>query len=502
VNAQAVSRGKPLDRKTAGIAVCLGVWCAAVILAPTILAKTALLFPVVLAVLAMWILAGANRWVVLFLLAAILLPPLPIAIGNSGPHPALLVAALGLLAGVQRLDRWQVRSGSVALALGAFLAVLLFSLAQAALYSGTEIALASLARVCLFAITPYVFLYTLYGPGRLAFHTSRLVRWLFWAAVVGALFACLDFYFQWPAPAGFGAQFVWLSEGVFRRAQGLFYEASTLGNFCAFFLVMIAVSLFSHRREAPASRLGLVIGGLFLAIALVLSYSRASMLNVFVAVCVLAWLKRAQFRRIVPAAVALAAGSAAVAYAFLPVFAAAYWTRLLMSFQYFWSSPNGVLSGRLDHWTILFDFASRQPWALLLGIGYKTLPYSDYIGTTVIGDNTYFTLLIETGIVGLMAFLWLNFAILRSALRAVHSRSPRASFLGTWIFCFWIGELVQMASGDLITYWRVLPIYFWVLASAIRESEQFSNAWYDSSSNSTTCITRRPAPRRATPARS
>lgn len=167
----------------------------------------------------------------------------------------------------------------------------------------------------------------------------------------------------------------------------------------------------------------------------------------------------------------LAAAAAAVAYALLPAFAAAYWTRLLMSFQYFWSSPNGVLSGRLDHWNILLDFASRQPSALLLGIGYKTLPYSDYIGTSVIGDNTYFTLLIETGILGLGVFIWLNAAILRSAYRAARSHSPRASFLGTWIFCFWIGDLVQMASGDLITYWRVLPVYFWVLAASIRESD-------------------------------
>jgi hypothetical protein len=25
-----------------------------------------------------------------------------------------------------------------------------------------------------------------------------------------------------------------------------------------------------------------------------------------------------------------------------------------------------------------------------------------------------------------------------------------------------------MASGDLLTYWRVLPVYFWILALAVR----------------------------------
>jgi hypothetical protein len=36
------------------------------------------------------------------------------------------------------------------------------------------------------------------------------------------------------------------------------------------------------------------------------------------------------------------------------------------------------------------------------------------------------------------------------------------------MLCFWCGEIVQMASGDLLTYWRVLPVYFFVLALAVR----------------------------------
>jgi len=47
---------------------------------------------------------------------------------------------------------------------------------------------------------------------------------------------------------------------VFRRAQGIFYEASTLGNFCAFFLVMIMVCLFRRREETPLSRAAVQAG--------------------------------------------------------------------------------------------------------------------------------------------------------------------------------------------------------------------------------------------------
>ncbi len=111
---------------------------------------------------------------------------------------------------------------------------------------GFAIAAASMARVLLFGISVYVFFFV-----RGAAVSFNIVRVLFWAAVGSAVFACLDFYFQFPAPGGYGPQFIWLESGVFRRAQGVFYEASTLGNLCAFFLEMIAVALFRPRaREA------------------------------------------------------------------------------------------------------------------------------------------------------------------------------------------------------------------------------------------------------------
>jgi O-antigen ligase len=81
----------------------------------------------------------------------------------------------------------------------------------------------------------------------------------------------------------------------------------------------------------------------------------------------------------------------------------------------------------------------------------------------------YLSLLVETGIGGLAALVWLNVAILRAARRAAQAPDTRRSFFGDWMLCFWSGQVVQMASGDLLTYWRVLPVYFWVLALAVRQ---------------------------------
>jgi len=450
--------------------IFLGAWAALIGVTPDIRTKLLIAAPVLLGALLWWTVLGAQRWLGLFFACLILLPPVPFPIGNAGAHVAPLFALIGLLIGLLRANEWRKSQSSLPLLLGIFLLVLIESLASAALYSGWLVALGSLLRILLFATSVYVFLYTLNGPGISESDPMAFARLLFRIGIVGALFACVDFYWQLPAPAGYGAQFVWLEEGVFRRAQGLFYEASTLGNFCAFFLVMILVAFVRPKNEERiCSRAALAVGGVIFSIALIFSYSRASMVAVAVAGCAFVYVRRLRIRRVlIVFSASLAAAVLTVRFAF-PAFSSSYWTRIEGSFQYFSSSPNGVLSGRLSSWGRLTDFLLQHPWHAILGIGYKTIPYSDYVGSGLVADNTYLSLLIETGVVGLLAFVLLNVAILRTAFRAARSPRSRASFFGTWIFCFWSGEIVQMFSGDLITYWRVLPLYFWVLATAARE---------------------------------
>ncbi|HEX5226535.1 MAG TPA: O-antigen ligase family protein, partial [Bryobacteraceae bacterium] len=336
---------------------------------------------------------------------------------------------------------------------------------------------ASFARVLLFGISIYIFWYVRDGPGRLTVSASfRAMRWLFWAGVLSALFACIDFYFQFNPPAGYEQQFVWLSSGVYRRAQGFFYEASTLGNLCAFFLEMIAVALFLRRTDTGAKplmpRRALFVGAAPLAAALVLSFSRASLINLGVAIAALLWLQRdrLRWRRVVGGIVVFGVGGAAILWAAFPTFARFAWLRFSAAFEYFSESPNAVLSGRIDAWQTLSNYLMANPWHAILGVGYKTLPYSDFIGAKAVGDNTYLTLLAETGIVGLLAVIAVNIAILMYSYRAARSSDAVRLFAGVWMFCFWAGETVQMLSGDLLTYWRVLPVYFFVLALASRRN--------------------------------
>jgi len=440
--------------------LALGAWAAAIAVAPSFTAKVLLCAPALVVAVLWWSLQSPTRWLALFFGAALLLPPLPIAIGDSGPHPSLVFAALGLLAGVLWAADWRVAPRSLPAAFAILFGMLFISVGPAAIYSGTEAAVGSAVRVALFGISVYVFFYGAYGPGRRA-DARRSVQWMYGAAAISALFACVDFYYQFPAPAGYGPQFVWLDSGVYRRAQGLFYEASTLGNFCAFFLVMIAVAFTWPREQSPIPRKWLLAGGAVFFTALVLSYSRGSLINVAVALLVLMWTNR---RRLPVTRIALLAAAGALAtWWIFPAFAQMYWTRLTSSTEFLFTATNGVLSGRLTSWGTLGDWIAANPWQAFFGIGYKTLPYTRHLGRPVVADNMYISLLVETGVGGLAALIWLNVAILRAA-----ARSAQRSFYGMWILCFWAGQVVQMASGDLLTYWRVLPVYFWILALAVR----------------------------------
>jgi len=469
MNAAAAPAGKRL-RADFAIPAALGFWSAAIALAPGPWFKLALAGPPVVAAAIWWTLLRPHRWLAAFFIFLLLTPPLPIPLGDAGVHTAPLLAAVGLLAGLIRMKEWRTAAPPVAQAFVWFVGALLLSLPFAALYSGADLAVRSLLRVGLFSISAYVFLWALKGPRQVGTDSLRFTRFLFVLGVLAALFACADFYFQFPAPAGYEQQFVWLDDGVLRRAQGLFYEASTLGNFCAFFLVMCIVALLRPRREIPCPRALLGIAGLVFATALIFSYSRASIVAVVAACVTLAALRRARIGRVLAGSAAALVMAAAFVQYFVPSFAATYWARIETSFTDALVTPNGVLTGRLATWSTLATFLTDRPWHAIFGIGFKTLPYSKFAGAELVADNTYLSLLVETGVIGLAAFLFLNWRILRGSYAAARSQNPRAAFLGQWIFCFWAGEMVQMLSGDLVTYWRVLPVYFWVLGTAIREA--------------------------------
>ncbi|MEP7274059.1 MAG: O-antigen ligase family protein, partial [Acidobacteriota bacterium] len=445
------------NRNQVAPALIIGSASAVAVFLPPLV--TAVFLACALAIpLVWWTLSGVGRWLTLFFFVALLLPPLPIPLGDTGPHPAILIAALGVISGVVRLDQWRWRWRTMDVAVLALTFALTVSVGFAALYSGVAIAVGSAIRVALFCIGVSVYFASTHGPER-DLDGSRMTRTLFAIGTIAALFGCIDFLYQLPAPAGFEPQFLWLESGVYRRAQGLFYESSTLGNFCSFFLVFVAVAIAEHKPRRILPIPVLAIGAVVFASAMLLSFSRASVIACLISLATLAWMERARwFSRRSSLWVALLVCAAVVLFAIsVPEVAEGYWGRVQLAFGSIQDSPDRALSGRLESWTTVFGFILEHPLQTFFGIGYKTLPYTQFLGRSVIADNMYLSLLVETGVFGLLALLALNFAILVTAWKA----QRLGSFYGKWLFCFWIGESLQMLSGDILTYWRVLPLYFW-----------------------------------------
>ena len=149
---------------------------------------------------------------------------------------------------------------------------------------------------------------------------------------------------------------------------------------------MIAVAFSRPRGESPVGRKALVAGGAILFAALILSYSRGSLLNLLVALAVLTWRNRARIR--LWRVAAFTASAAFLTWQVFPRFAQAYWQRASASAEFFFSATEGVLSGRLASWRALFGWVEAHPWQAYFGIGYKTLPYTDYLGAPLVAATT------------------------------------------------------------------------------------------------------------------
>ncbi len=131
----------------------------------------------------------------------------------------------------------------------------------------------------------------------------------------------------------------------------------------------------------------------------------------------------------------------------------------------FWQDPDSATSGRWQSWTTLIQFFADRLWLLLFGIGYKTIASTDLFGKPIVADNGYLSLLFETGILGFAAFAWLNLAILQELRDEGQAPSPFYRLCRTFLFAFWCGEMVQMLTGDIFTYWRNLTVLFAMIAA-------------------------------------
>jgi len=412
----------------------------------------------------------------LVIASALIIPPFyPASLGGEMPvHVSSLLLLALLFVVLLRSELAQLNWDSIGEAGLFLLLAMALSLPFAYWLSGPQVGIQSSLRFLLF-LQPWFLYAWVCTTGRVAKEAqlSTFIRFLLIVGGAAACYGIIDFYFPFQFNHPFADQYLYLQDAKIRRAQGLFYEASSFGNMCAFFLSLCLLQLYGFRKGKSLSRLAglLVLAGIFFT-ALFLAYSRGSWANVFVTAAVfLVCQKAIQIRRLA-ALLALLTALGFVLYEVSPQVVANFFEWRLANLLEFWNDPSFATSGRWETWEHLITFFADHPWLLIFGIGYKSLPYTDLFGSPLIADNGFLSLAFETGIIGFTAFVNLNRVIFRSLYETAQHQNSTIRRYATFMFAFWCGEMVQMMTGDIFSYWRNVILYLALIALVQRLSRQ------------------------------
>lgn len=401
-------------------------------------------------------------FVVTFLAVMEIFPPFFFAQTGEAPvFVSFFLLPIGAAVVVSRLRDLRFGGDPIAEGLGVFLITIAFSLPFAWWLSSPQVGVDSLSRWLL--LGQMAFIYYLIRAGTRDKET-QCERWAFRILLAGALlsaaYGIVDFV--WPVPFAHPAanQFIWLGAVVLRRAQGVFYESSNFANFCGFFLVITSTALLSQKeRLLGIGRSVLIASVTILGLAVLVAFSRSTWAAVFVALVVFAS---------ITGKVTIRSGAAFVIVLAVPLFmlwkfSPELWTYLLDArlgkLAEVFASPDTATSGRFSTWIHVISIISENPQYLAFGIGYKTLSFTRVFHGEIVVDNGYLSLLLETGLAGLVGFLFFSAAILKTFFKLSHSNDPAVAFWSAALFSLWCGQLVQLLTVDAYTFWRNMVIF-------------------------------------------
>ncbi len=418
-------------------------------------------------------------WVYCTAVAALVIPGLYLQVmgGESPLYVSNALFGVGILIVILKGEDIRVQWEGVGQASMLFLVALLASLPFAFWLSGSAQGSQSLLRFVLI-IQPffaYLWIRSL-GPFDTEQQLRTLVKVLLGFGFISAAYGIADFYYPIPLPHPFADQYIYLDFGHIRRAQGIFYEASSFGNVCAFMVCLAVCLLLSIRRLTIAQRVVLALAAGTFTTALFLSYSRGSWMAVTVAISVFLILQRQLKVWNCLFVCFMFGGFILMVYQFSQDVVVNFFNWRLGTLIDFWQDPNTATSGRWANWATLWNYFATRPWLVLFGIGYKSIPYTPIFGKPVVADNGYMSLLFEAGIPGLAAFVWLNYNLMRLLSRCRKAESHLCRLLASFLIAFWCGELAQMLTGDIFTFWRNLTVMFVLIAAVQSLAENGQSA--------------------------
>jgi O-antigen ligase len=283
-----------------------------------------------------------------------------------------------------------------------------------------------------------------------SFPLRRAVRAFFWSGLCSVLFGVIAFFFQWDFGVAiqsynYGGQYL-------HRAGGTFLDASSFGHLLSTWYVFSMLFVLPTI-SGPWRRAVFLVGAtLLVGYGLYASVSRAALLHLLVVgVAYIILPSRVGNLRIsrflLPVAVALIGVLSWTS----DLWSASFLDSFRFIFERLVKTAQAAMDGsealdrsggnRLSGWATAIQLWLANP---LLGVGYKALVPS----YGIFADNTIVLTLVETGILGCLAFTITGIGFVAGALRNYLDELP----FGRGLLLFWLGQMTHSLLVDTITF--------------------------------------------------
>ena len=216
-------------------------------------------------------------------------------------------------------------------------------------------------------------------------------------------------------------------------------------------IFLLALTAFERKRMLQLAYVGLAI---FSAICLMFSFSRGGYLALLFGCLFLGLVK--QRKLLVLLALLVCTGTSLVP--------PAVQQRVLMTYDTTSGELDHSASKRVDLWQEAMQVFDTNP---VVGVGYDTYAYTEHMYNYKDTHNVFVKVLVETGVLGLVIFLWLLAKTFVTGYRLFRrARDPFLASLGLglagWVVC----SFVANCFGDRWTYLQVNG-YMWVLGGLV-----------------------------------
>lgn len=277
---------------------------------------------------------------------------------------------------------------------------------------------------------------------RIIFVTQKQILRLFAAILISSLLPVVVAYYQ--LATGHGAV---LDAGQ-HRVVGTFLHPNPFATYLMILLTFLIAQILEGTRIIPRFFMGALASAIF--VIFIFTFSRGAWISFAFAMAALGFLR---YRKILGFMPVVLIGS----FLMIPGIKA----RIINIFDAGYSHGRSGWEWRLDTWSDIAAMVAEKP---LFGHGLSAVIVELGVQT----HNDYLRLVAEVGLMGLLAYLWLSYTMIRQTWRDYKSADSNISeSFQAALLAAAVGLLVRQCADNTLRD-AVVLMYFWIFAAISR----------------------------------